>query len=116
MTSRAAPASFAAVHASSSMLANLLRGPPQRHLGHYQRPGSWPAANFELAAQQRDSLSHAGDAYPLTQAPTGWGSFFPKASPPVPDPQTNFLPQAPEFEAYPAGTRVLAHVRQRLLR
>src|SRR5215210_2786616 len=100
----------------SSCMIGILHGRWQFNFRLYRRTGSRLAVEFEPPAEQGYPLAHAGEADLLARTVTLRRLIGLEAASLVPDQEANRSPGAVERHAYPGGQRVLAYVRQGLLR
>src|SRR5215216_2244516 len=100
----------------SSCMIGVLPCRWQFNLRLYRRTGPRLAMEFEPPAEQGYPLAHAGKADPLTGTVTPRRLIRLEAASFVPDQQANRVSRAVERHAYPGSPRVLAYVRQCLLR
>src|SRR5918912_3061367 len=87
----------------------------QGHLRHHGGAGAWFAADLKLAAQQRDPLPHAGEAYPLDRTTLARRRPRVEPSPLIPDLEAHLSSPARKRHARLGCPGVLSHVVERFL-
>src|SRR5215218_425212 len=88
----------------------------RRYLRHYFCTFSRSTVDFQVAAEQRHPLTHAGKTQTLAR-PSPVGDLLRiEARPPIPHLQANRVVQAPECDPHPGGGSMLVDVGEGLLR
>src|SRR5215210_335803 len=100
----------------SASMSILLCSSRQRKHGDHGSSGARLAVDLEPAAEYAGPFTHPGQPYPLSRSTGGdrHGRIKPLAE--IPNLKVDLVSLAPQFDTYPLSMRVLAHVRQRLLR
>src|SRR5215213_3596633 len=89
----------------------------QRDSGHYRGAGARMALDLELSAEHAHPLFHPCEADPLTRPAAQYlGRGRVETPSEIVDLQANLAVQQPQPDAHPPRARVLAYVRQALLR
>src|SRR5215212_194028 len=86
-----------------------------RYLCYYFGSFCGPAVDFEVAAKQRYSLSHAGEAEAFAGPSAVGGLFRVETWAPIPHLEANGVVQALECDLHPGGRSVLVDVGEGFL-